>query len=42
MMTADDVNAYAVLKNRTLIFVGDALEKLAGRVGFAAPAGEAN
>jgi len=42
MMTADDVNAYAVLRSRTVIFVGDALDKLAGRVGFATPAGEAN
>lgn len=43
MMTADDVNAYEVLKHRNLIFVGDALERVAERVGPAAPAAvEAN
>lgn len=38
MMTAADVNAYEVLKHRTLILVGDALERVAERVGPAAPA----
>ena len=37
MMTAADVNAYEVLKHRTLIFVGSALELVSERVGPAGP-----
>jgi large subunit ribosomal protein L4 len=35
MLTADDVNAYELLRNRTVIFADGALERLAERVGLA-------
>ncbi len=38
MLPACDVNAYEVLRHRELIFVGDALDKLAARLGKAQPA----
>ena len=35
MMVAADVNAYEVLRHHALIFVGDAMDQLAARVGQA-------